>query len=59
MARTPGARYSRGTFDSLLGVFLLGLLTTRHANRANVVAMVVMALARLLGPWLDQDSRNG
>ncbi|MFQ5828541.1 MAG: sodium/solute symporter [Candidatus Methylomirabilia bacterium] len=36
------------TFGSLLGVFLLGLLTTSPANRANVVAMVVMALANLV-----------
>jgi len=36
------------TFGSLLGVFLLGLLTQRHvADRANVVAMVVMALVNL------------
>lgn len=33
------------TFGSLLGVFLLGLLTRRRvADRANVVAMIVMAL---------------
>ncbi len=32
------------TFGSLLGVFLLGLLTERKANRANIVAMVTMAL---------------
>jgi SSS family solute:Na+ symporter len=35
------------TFGSLLGVFLLGLLTRREANRANVVAMVAMALVNL------------
>src|SRR5439155_1553622 len=36
------------TFGSLLGVFLLGLLTTRRvADRANVVAMIVMALVNL------------
>ncbi|MBI4609037.1 MAG: sodium/solute symporter [Candidatus Rokubacteria bacterium] len=35
------------TFGSLLGVFLLGLLTARAANRANVAAMVVMALVNL------------
>jgi solute:Na+ symporter, SSS family len=35
------------TFGSLLGVFLLGLLTRVQANRANVVAMVVMALLNL------------
>jgi SSS family transporter len=36
------------TFGSLLGVFLLGLLTRRPvADRANVVAMVAMALVNL------------
>jgi predicted MFS family arabinose efflux permease len=79
------------TFGSLLGVFLLGLLTTRHANRANVAAMILMALvnlvllvlselkllplgwswlviwgtagtialAWLLGPWLDGGGPSG
>jgi SSS family transporter len=32
------------TYGSLLGVFLLGLLTKRHANRANIAAMTSMAL---------------
>jgi hypothetical protein len=37
------------TFGSLLGVFLLGLLTERRvADRANVVAMIVMALVNLV-----------
>jgi Na+/proline symporter len=37
------------TFGSLLGVFLLGLLTRRRvADRANVVAMVVMAAVNLV-----------
>jgi solute:Na+ symporter, SSS family len=31
------------TFGSLLGVFLLGFLTKRHANRSNTVGMVTMA----------------
>jgi solute:Na+ symporter, SSS family len=35
------------TFGSLLGVFLLGLLTSVRADRANVVAMVVMAIVNL------------
>jgi SSS family solute:Na+ symporter len=35
------------TFGSLLGVFLLGLVTRVRANRANVAAMVVMALVNL------------
>jgi solute:Na+ symporter, SSS family len=37
------------TFGSLLGVFLLGLLTRRPvADTANVIAMVVMALVNLV-----------
>jgi hypothetical protein len=36
------------TFGSLLGVFLLGLLTKLRADRANVVAMVTMALVNLV-----------
>jgi len=37
------------TFGSLLGVFLLGLLSTRPvADRANVIAMIVMALVNLV-----------
>ena len=36
------------TFGSLLGVFLLGLLTRRTADRANVLAMVVMASSNLV-----------
>ncbi|MBI4560949.1 MAG: hypothetical protein HY724_02810, partial [Candidatus Rokubacteria bacterium] len=36
------------TFGSLLGVFLLGLLTSRRANLANVVAMIVLALVNLV-----------
>src|SRR5215471_15523072 len=36
------------TFGSLLGVFLLGLVTRVRANRANVVAMVAMALVNLV-----------
>jgi SSS family transporter len=35
------------TFGSLLGVFLLGLLTPVRSNRANVAAMVTMALVNL------------
>ncbi len=35
------------TFGSLLGVFLLGLLTSVRADRANVVAMTVMGLVNL------------
>ncbi len=36
------------TFGSLLGVFLLGLLTRVRSNGANVVAMVIMALVNLV-----------
>jgi len=32
------------TYGSLLGVFLLGLLTKRHANRANIISMTAMAV---------------
>ncbi len=36
------------TYGSLLGVFLLGLLTKRRSNRVNVVAMSLSALAMLV-----------
>jgi SSS family solute:Na+ symporter len=36
------------TSGSLLGVFLLGLVTRVRANRANVVAMVVMGVVNLV-----------
>jgi SSS family transporter len=36
------------TYGSLLGVFLLGLLTTRRCNRVNVVAMTFSALGMLV-----------
>ena len=36
------------TYGSLLGVFLLGLLTNRRGNRVNVVAMVLAALGMLV-----------
>jgi SSS family transporter len=36
------------TYGSLLGVFLLGLLTTRRCNRVNVVAMTLAALGMLV-----------
>ena len=35
------------TYGSLLGVFLLGLLTTRRGNRVNVVAMTLAAVSML------------
>ncbi|MEW6658757.1 MAG: sodium/solute symporter [Thermodesulfobacteriota bacterium] len=36
------------TYGSLLGVFLLGLLTKRRCNRLNVVAMTLAALGMLV-----------
>ena len=36
------------TYGSLLGVFLLGLLTKRRCNRVNVVAMTLAALSMLV-----------
>jgi Na+/proline symporter len=36
------------TFGSLLGVFLLGLLTRLSADRANATAMTLMALVNLV-----------
>jgi solute:Na+ symporter, SSS family len=36
------------TYGSLLGVFLLGLLTTRRANRVNVAAMALSAVGMLV-----------
>jgi SSS family transporter len=36
------------TYGSLLGVFLLGLLTNRRGNRVNVVAMTLAALSMLV-----------
>jgi SSS family solute:Na+ symporter len=36
------------TYGSLLGVFLLGLLTNRRCNRVNVVAMTLAALGMLV-----------
>lgn len=36
------------TYGSLLGVFLLGLLTKRRCNRINVIAMAASALAMLI-----------
>jgi solute:Na+ symporter, SSS family len=35
------------TYGSLLGVFLLGLLTTRRVNRVNVLAMALSAVGML------------
>ncbi len=36
------------TYGSLLGVFLLGLMTKRHANKANIVSMTLMALTNFV-----------
>jgi hypothetical protein len=40
-------------------VFLLGLLTKRHANRANVVAMTASAVAMAALLYLSQTGRIG
>jgi solute:Na+ symporter, SSS family len=45
------------TFGSLLGVFLLGLLTERKANRANVVAMTASAFLMLTLLILSETGR--
>src|SRR5438128_84166 len=45
------------TFGSLLGVFLLGLLTKLRANRANVAAMVIMAVVNLVLLTLSESGR--
>ena len=47
------------TFGSLLGVFLLGLITRLRANRANVVAMVMMAAVNLILLILSETGRIG
>src|SRR2546430_2929828 len=45
------------TFGSLLGVFLLGLVTKLRANRANVAAMVIMAVVNLVLLTLSESGR--
>src|SRR5712691_5685741 len=45
------------TFGSLLGVFLLGLLTELRANRANVAAMIIMAVVNLVLLTLSESGR--
>jgi SSS family transporter len=47
------------TFGSLLGVFLLGLVTRAGADRANAVAMVIMALVNLALLILSETGRIG
>jgi solute:Na+ symporter, SSS family len=47
------------TFGSLLGVFLLGLLTRAGGDRANAVAMVTMALVNLVLLVLSETGRLG
>lgn len=42
------------TYGSLLGVFLLGLLTRRQGNRVNVAAMISAALLMLLCLFLSE-----
>lgn len=45
------------TGGSTLGVFLLGILTKRRANRANVLAMVSSAIAMAILLYLSQTGR--
>src|SRR5438445_142683 len=45
------------TFGSLLGVFLLGLVTKLRANRANVAAMVIRAMVDLGLLTLSESGR--
>ncbi len=45
------------TGGSTLGVFLLGILTKRRANRANVLAMTVSAVAMATLLYLSQTDR--
>ncbi len=45
------------TGGSTLGVFLLGILTRRRANRANVLAMTVSATAMAVLLYLSQTGR--
>jgi SSS family transporter len=47
------------TFGSLLGVFLLGLITRAGADRANTVAMVIMAVINLALLVLSETGRIG
>jgi hypothetical protein len=47
------------TFGSLLGVFLLGLLTRAGGDRANAVAMVIMAVINLALLVLSETGRIG
>lgn len=43
------------TFGSLLGVFLLGLLTQRRGNKGNVVAMIFMAVTNAVLLFLSEN----
>jgi SSS family transporter len=47
------------TFGSLLGVFLLGLITRAGADRANAFAMVIMAVVNLGLLVLSETGRIG
>jgi SSS family transporter len=47
------------TFGSLLGVFLLGLITPVRADRANAAAMIVMAVVNLGLLVLSETGRIG
>ncbi|MGH7299874.1 MAG: sodium:solute symporter family transporter [Candidatus Rokuibacteriota bacterium] len=47
------------TFGSLLGVFLLGLVTRARGDRANAVAMVIMAVINVVLLVLSETGRIG
>lgn len=47
------------TGGSTLGVFLLGILTQRRANRANVLGMTLSAVAMAVLLYLSQTGRIG
>ncbi|MEA3306830.1 MAG: sodium/solute symporter [Elusimicrobiota bacterium] len=47
------------TAGSLLGVFLLGLMTKRHANRANIFAMVFSAVSMGVLLYLSETGKIG
>ncbi|MCK5582351.1 MAG: hypothetical protein KAI33_01095, partial [Elusimicrobiales bacterium] len=47
------------TAGSLLGVFLLGLLTKRHANRANIFAMIFSAVSMGFLLYLSETGKIG
>jgi len=46
------------TFGSLLGVFLLGFLTKRPSNRANILGMTLMAVVNAILLVLSEMERS-